>query len=132
MIFKAKVGNDDVYVEIVAYNIAKIIAIADEEAKKNNFKILEIRNNKGQLIDIDKYRRKMERAKEEIKIGYIHKETIPECYRSVQQAMWFKYDQEEYEKIKVELKKIKDSSKNIDEFKKKLVKYIESLENKGI
>ena len=126
MIFRAKIGNDDMYMEILADNIPKIIAIADEEAEKNNFKILEIRNNKGQLIDIDKYRRKIANIKQN-DLGYMNKDTIAKCYRSVQQAMWFKYDQEEYEKIKVELKKIKDSSKNIDEFKKKLVKYIESL-----
>ena len=41
--------------------------------------------------------------------------------------MWYKYDKDKYEEIKIELKKIKDSSKNIDEFKEKIKNYINSL-----
>ena len=132
MIFRAKIGNDDMYIEVVAYNISKILAIADKLMEENgNFRILEIRNKKGNLIDIDKYRRKIANIRQN-DLGYMNKNTIAKCYRSVQQAMWYKYDEEEYAKIKVDLKEIKNSSQNIDEFKEKLEKYIKLLENKGI
>lgn len=132
MIFKAKVGNDDMYVEIIACNIPKLLAIADELIEENEtFRILEIRNSKNQLIDIDKYKRKISKIKQN-DLGYMNKDTIQKCYRSVQQAMWYKYDEEKYVKIKVDLKEIKNSSRNIDEFKEKLAKYIELLENQGI
>lgn len=129
MIFRAKVGNDDIYVEIVAYNIPKILAIADEIIEENKtFRILEVRNSKGNIIDIEKYKRKIANIKQN-DLGYMNKDTIQKCYRSVQQAMWYKYDEADYAKIKVDLKEIKNSSINIDEFKEKLAKYIKSLEN---
>lgn len=132
MIYKAKVGNEDMYVEVIGSNIVKVLKLADEQIKEHtNFRILEIRNSKNQLIDIDKYRRKISKIKQN-DLGYMNKDTIAKCYRSVQQAMWYKYDEEKYAKIKVDLKEIKNSSKNIDEFKEKLAKYIESLENQGI
>lgn len=129
MIYKAKIGNEDMYVEVIGSNIVKVLKLADEQIKEHtNFRILEIRNSKNQLIDIDKYKRKISKIKQN-DLGYMNKDTIQKCYRSVQQAMWYKYDEEKYVKIKVDLKEIKNSSRNIDEFKGKLAKYIKSLEN---
>lgn len=130
MIYRCKVGTEDLYNIIIGSSIVKVIAIADEQIKENpNLKILEIRDSKNKLIDLDKYRRRIHRAKRADTEGYMNKTDLAKCYRSVQQMMWYKYDEEEYAKIKVELKRIKDSSKNIDEFKGTLEKYIKSLEN---
>lgn len=133
MIYKAKIGNEDMYVEIIGSNIVKVLKLADEQIKENpNLKILEIRDSKNQLIDLDKYRRRIHRAKRADIEGYMNKTDLSKCYRSVQQMMWYKYDEEEYAKIKIDLKKIKDSSKSLDEFKCNIANYIRTLENQGI
>ena len=128
MIYRIKIGNDDFYKEYIGSNIAKLIEKANSEIEMNNkFKILEIRNSKNKLIDLQKYKKRQNRVKRADKEGYMNKDTIEKCYRSIQQSMWYKYDKDKYAKIKAELKKIKDSSKNIDEFKEKIQNYIVTL-----
>lgn len=128
MIYRIKIGNDDFYKEYIGSNIAKLIEKANSEIKENNtFKILEIRDSKNKLIDLQEYKKRQNRVKRADKEGYMNKDTIDKCYRSIQQSMWYKYDKDKYEEIKIELKKIKDSSKNVDEFKEKVQNYIVTL-----
>lgn len=128
MIYKCKLGTEDFYTTITASNIVRLLKLAEQQIKENsNLRMLEVRNSKNKLIDLDKYIKRQNRVKRADKEGYMNKDTIDKCYRSVQQSMWYKYDKDKYEEIKKELKKIKDSSKDVDEFKEKIKNYINSL-----
>lgn len=128
MIYKCKLGTEEFYTTITGSNIVRVLKLAEQQMKENSsLKILEIRDSKNKLIDLDKYKKRQNRVKRADKEGYMNKNTIDKCYRSIQQSMWYKYDKDKYEKIKIELKKIKDSSKDVDEFKEKIQNYIVTL-----
>ena len=128
MIYKCKLGTEDFYTTITASNIVRLLKLAEQQIKENsNLRILEVRNSKNKLIDLEEYKKRQNRVKRAEKEGYLTKTDISKCYRSVQQMLWRKYKGKEYAKIKTELKKIKESSKNIDDFKEKIKNYINSL-----
>ena len=128
MIYKCKLGTEECYTTITGSNIVRILKLAEQQMKENSsLKILEIRDSKNKIIDLQEYNKRQNRVKRADKEGYLTKIDIAKCYRSVQQMLWKKYKGKEYAKIKTELRKIKDSSKNIEEFKEKVQNYINLL-----
>lgn len=128
--YKVKIGTESMYIEVIDTTMKKVLIRAIEECKKvENFKILEMRDSKNRLVDYELQIRKLKRPKRENLNGFMYKATKEKCYRSIQQSMWYKYKEEKYSKIKVDLKEIKDSSATLEELKENYQKYLKTLEN---
>lgn len=134
MIYFAKVGTEDMYIRFVDMSINSLLDQVKEECSVHeNVKLLEIKKADGTKINIDKYVRRLEKNENVNKFGYQYKDSVWYSYRSIQQQLWYHYVKklnniEKYNDIKIELKEIRNKSNNLEEFKKYIEEYFETLE----